>query len=91
MQLRADENIAELEPLLAFFATFVLRSEVVRRIMRWDMAVFRESPWYREILEEGIEQGVERGIRQEREEGRCTFCAIALGKLSRSWWRRLSS
>lgn len=80
MQLRADENIAELEPLLAFFATFVLKSEVVRRIMRWDMAVLRESPWYREILEEGIEKGfeqgveqgiergIERGVRQERQE-----------------------
>ncbi|HBY95884.1 MAG TPA: hypothetical protein DEP84_18340 [Chloroflexi bacterium] len=59
--LRADETIAELEPLLAFFASFVLESEVVRRIMRWDMAVLRESPWYAEILQEGIEQGIEQG------------------------------
>ncbi|MCZ7571662.1 MAG: DUF4351 domain-containing protein [Ardenticatenaceae bacterium] len=55
--LRADAAIAGLEPLLAFFASFVLESEVVRRIMRWDMAVLRESPWYAEILQEGIEQG----------------------------------
>ncbi|MCZ7570599.1 MAG: DUF4351 domain-containing protein [Ardenticatenaceae bacterium] len=55
--LRADETIAESEPLLAFFASFVLESEVVRRIMRWDMAVLRESPWYAKILQEGIEQG----------------------------------
>ena len=62
--LRAEQNIAELEPLLAFFATFVMETEVVRRIMRWDMAVLRESPWYNEILKEGLEQGIERGKEQ---------------------------
>jgi len=25
--------------------------------MRWDMAVLRESPWYQQILQEGIQQG----------------------------------
>lgn len=36
--LLADENLAELEPLLeplfAFLPTFILESEIVRRIMR---------------------------------------------------------
>lgn len=63
-QLRRDETLNELEPLLAFFATFVLSSELVRQIMRWDIAVLRESPWYNEILEEGIEIGIQRGIQQ---------------------------
>ncbi|PSF37586.1 transposase [Aphanothece hegewaldii CCALA 016] len=63
-QLRRDETLNELEPLLAFFATFVLSSELVRQIMRWDMAVLRESPWYNEILEEGIEIGIQRSIQQ---------------------------
>ena len=67
--LRAEQNIAELEPLLAFFATFVMETEVVRRIMRWDMAVLRESPWYNEILKEGLEQGIEQGIEQGLEQG----------------------
>jgi predicted transposase YdaD len=52
-QLRRDEQLVELESLLAFFASFVMSSEVVRQIMRWDMAVLRESPWYQEILREG--------------------------------------
>ncbi|WP_293035967.1 DUF4351 domain-containing protein [Moorena sp. SIO1F2] len=34
------------------------------------MTVLRESPWYQEILQEGvaqgIEQGIEQGIQQER-------------------------
>ncbi|GFE69711.1 Rpn family recombination-promoting nuclease/putative transposase [Chroococcus sp. FPU101] len=63
-QLRRDETLNKLEPLLAFFATFVLGSELVRQMIRWDMAVLRESPWYNEILEEGIEIGIQRGIQQ---------------------------
>jgi predicted transposase YdaD len=43
--------------LLAFFASFVLETEVVAQIMRWDMAVLRESPWYQEILQQGLQQG----------------------------------
>lgn len=37
--LREDEQLSELESLLAFFATFVLKTEIVQQIMRWDMAV----------------------------------------------------
>jgi predicted transposase YdaD len=39
--------------LLAFFARFVLDTELVSQIMRWDMVFLRESPWYQEILSEG--------------------------------------
>jgi predicted transposase YdaD len=59
-RLRQDEQLVELESLLGFFASFVLGTEVVRQIMRWDMAVLRESPWYQEILREGEQQGIQR-------------------------------
>ncbi|MDB9375403.1 Rpn family recombination-promoting nuclease/putative transposase [Nodularia sphaerocarpa] len=55
--LRADEQFNQLETVLAFFATFVLDSALVQEIMRWDMAVLRESPWYKEIEQRGVEQG----------------------------------
>ncbi|MEA5579963.1 Rpn family recombination-promoting nuclease/putative transposase [Nodularia harveyana UHCC-0300] len=55
--LRADEELNQLETVLAFFATFVLDSALVQEIMRWDMAVLRESPWYKEIEQRGVEQG----------------------------------
>ena len=42
--LRADEQLSQLEPLLAFFASFVLSTRLVQQIMRWDMAVLQESP-----------------------------------------------
>ena len=51
--LRLDESLSELEPLLGFFASFVLDTELVSQILRWDMAVLRESPWYLEIRQEG--------------------------------------
>lgn len=38
-RLRQDEQLRELEPLLAFFATFVLESQLVQQIMRWDMSI----------------------------------------------------
>ena len=52
-RLRTDENLNQLETVLAFFATFVIDSALVKQIMRWDMAILSESPWYQQILGEG--------------------------------------
>ena len=62
--LRADEQLQELEPLLSFFASFVLEIPLVQQIMRWDMSILRQSPWYQEILKEGLEQGQQQGLQQ---------------------------
>ena len=68
--LRADEQLQELEPLLSFFASFVLEVPLVQQIMRWDMSILRESPWYQEILKEGLEKGLQQGLQQGlRQEG----------------------
>ncbi|HEY9799687.1 MAG TPA: Rpn family recombination-promoting nuclease/putative transposase [Leptolyngbyaceae cyanobacterium] len=63
--LRADPQLNQLESLLAFFASFVLESRLVQQIMRWDMAVLRESPWYQEIEQNGVKLGLEQGVQQE--------------------------
>ncbi len=63
--LRADAQLNELESLLAFFASFVLDTPLVQQIMRWDMAVLRESPWYQEIEQRGIQLGVQQGARRQ--------------------------
>jgi predicted transposase YdaD len=55
--LRANEQLSQLETVMAFFATFVLDSALVQQIMRWDMAILHESPWYQQILKEGEERG----------------------------------
>jgi predicted transposase YdaD len=69
-ELREDEDLNELEPLLSFFASFVLELPVVQQIMRWDMAVLRESPWYQQILQEGIQEGRQEGRQEGIQEGR---------------------
>ncbi|MBW4606164.1 MAG: Rpn family recombination-promoting nuclease/putative transposase [Hassallia sp. WJT32-NPBG1] len=67
--LRANEQLSQLETVLAFFATFVLDSALVQEIMRWDMAVLRESPWYQQILREGEARGRQEGRQEgQREE-----------------------
>ncbi|WP_375511925.1 Rpn family recombination-promoting nuclease/putative transposase [uncultured Nostoc sp.] len=60
--LRADEQLNQLESLLAFFASFVLDTPLVQQIMEWDMAVLQESPWYHEIEQRGIQQGALRQL-----------------------------
>jgi predicted transposase YdaD len=34
------------------------------------MAILRESPWYNQILQEGLERGVQQGLEQGKLEGR---------------------
>ncbi|HDN80658.1 MAG TPA: hypothetical protein ENG33_09375 [Chloroflexi bacterium] len=53
-----------MELVLAFFASFVMEPELISKIVRWDMAVIRESPWYREILQEGFQEGIQKGLYQ---------------------------
>ena len=69
-ELRRDEQLQDLEPLLSFFASFVLDIPLVQQIMRWDMTVLRESPWYEEILKEGLQQGEKQGLQQGLQQGR---------------------
>jgi predicted transposase YdaD len=67
--LQRDAELSELESLLAFFASFVLDTELVAQILRWDMVVLRESPWYQEILQEGERRGKQEGIQEGIQEG----------------------
>jgi len=64
IKLRENEQLRDLEPLLSFFASFVLEIPIVQQIMRWDMTVLRESPWYNEILKQGLQQGLQQGEQQ---------------------------
>jgi predicted transposase YdaD len=77
--LRTDEQLNQLETVLAFFATFVLESALIQEIMRWDMAVLRESPWYQEILREGEARGEARGEVRGIQTGLETSLEIKFG------------
>jgi predicted transposase YdaD len=76
--LRADARLNQLETVLAFFATFVLESALVQEIMRWDMSVLRESPWYQEILREGQARGEALGEALGRREELLSGIELAL-------------
>ncbi|NJM76265.1 MAG: Rpn family recombination-promoting nuclease/putative transposase [Acaryochloridaceae cyanobacterium RU_4_10] len=65
VQLQQNEQLVELESLLGFFASFVLETELVQQIMRWDVTVLRESPWYLEIQQEGEQRGRTEGRTEE--------------------------
>ncbi len=65
VQLQQNEQLVELESLLGFFASFVLDTELVQQIMRWDVTVLRESPWYLEIQQESRQEGVQEGAINE--------------------------
>ena len=82
-RLRAEPKLSELESLLAFFASFVLETEFVQQIMRWDMAVLRESPWYQEILEQGRQEGLEQGLEQARRDDLRRVLRYRFGELPR--------
>lgn len=76
--LRTDEQLSQLETVMAFFATFVLDSALVQQIMRWDMAVLNESPWYKQIFREGEQHGEERGRQEGRQEEILSGLELAL-------------
>jgi predicted transposase YdaD len=85
VQLQKNEELVELESLLGFFASFVLDTELVRQIMRWDMTVLRESPWYQEIRQEGeqslILRQLTRRIGEVAPEIRAQVQALSLAQL----------
>lgn len=70
VQLQQNEQLVELESLLGFFASFVLETELVQQIMRWDMTILRESPWYQELQREGELRGELRGEQRGEQRGR---------------------
>ena len=68
-RLRTLEGGEELEAILALFASFILDAATIQKLVRWNMKVLRESPWYQEIWQEGVEQGLEQGVKQGVKQG----------------------
>lgn len=67
--LRRRDMGEEMEVALALFASFVMDADQVRKIMRWNMVVLRDSPWYQEILQEGRQEGLQKGRQVGLQEG----------------------
>jgi predicted transposase YdaD len=75
--MRTSEQLEQFDTLLGFFASFMLDKALVQNIMRLDMAILQESPWYQQILSEGEQKGEKRG--EQRGEKRGILAAIELG------------
>jgi predicted transposase YdaD len=78
--LRADEQLAEMESLLAFFATFVMTPDEVVKLMRWNMVMLRESPWYLEIEAEAMQKGLQQGQQQGQQLGQAELVLRLLAR-----------
>ena len=59
---------------------YVLDIPLIQQIMRWDMTVLRESPWYEEILKEGLQQGEQQGLQQGLQQGESVLVLLQLTK-----------
>lgn len=68
-----NEIAAELETILAIFATYVIDVETLRDILRLEMTVLEDSPLVREYLEQKsivwFEEGRQEGFEEGRDEG----------------------
>lgn len=61
-ELPASEQPEDLKRILGIFATFVLGTNLVERIMSLESEALRESPWGKQFLQEGVQQGVQQGM-----------------------------
>ena len=69
LQHLRERGLVEAEVVMALFASFLMDVSEIAKWMRWDMAVVRESPWYRQILEEGLQVGFQQGLQQGLQQG----------------------
>ena len=60
-ELRRSSLPGELESMLGFFATYVLDTDLVRQILRLDMAILEQSPLYREMVQRSEQRGIAIG------------------------------
>ena len=60
-RIRQEPRSLELETILSVFASYVLDTELIKRILRWEMQVIKESPILQEAFTEQYEQGEQKG------------------------------
>lgn len=67
-RIRQEAGETELEAILSVFAGYVLDTELVKQILRWEMTIVKESPIIQELLTQerqlGFEEGREEGERK---------------------------
>lgn len=56
-RIRQEPQALELETNLSVFASYVLDTSLIKRVLRWEMQMIQESPILQEIFVERFEQG----------------------------------
>jgi len=56
-RIRQEENAPDLEALLAILASYVLDTQSINKILRWEMQLVQQSPILRELLVERFHEG----------------------------------
>ena len=63
-RIREEPSALELETILAMFASYVLDNSVIKRILRWEMQIVKESPILQEVFKERFEEGHRVGKKE---------------------------
>ena len=69
-RIREEPRALELETILSVFASYVMDTDVIKRIVRWEMNILKESPILQEALAERYESGQREGLDQGITQGR---------------------
>jgi predicted transposase YdaD len=67
-RIRQEPGSLELETILSVFASYVLDTELIRRVLRWELRILKESPILEEAFIEHFEQGQQTGVQKGRQE-----------------------
>jgi predicted transposase YdaD len=68
-RIRREPEALELETILAVFASYVLDTNLIKQLLRWEMTIFKESPIIQELLFQEHKLGFEEGRQEGRQEG----------------------
>jgi predicted transposase YdaD len=69
-RIRQEPRSLELETILSVFASYVLDTQLIRRVLRWDMHILKESPILEEALLEEFEKGEQIGEQKGEQKGK---------------------
>jgi predicted transposase YdaD len=63
-RIRQEPKALELETILSLFAGYVLDTELIKQILRWEMDIIKDSPIIQELLTQERQLGFEEGERK---------------------------
>ncbi len=80
-RIRQEPKAAELEAILAVFASYVLDAEIIKQILRREMQVVQKSPIIQELRQEWVEEGKREATLKGLQQILTIRFDVALGEL----------